>query len=82
MLFSFSNVDEPEALIKVNGGTGIVFINVKKVLYDAVSVSKLFILAIAEFEFSHRWIILDIAKFDFSDGWIILAIAEFEFSHG
>ena len=52
------------------------------VVYDAVSVSKLLILAIAEFEFSHRWIILAIAKFDFSDGWIILAIAEFVFSYG
>ena len=58
------------------------FCLVKHLIYDAVSVSKLFILAIAEFEFSHRWIILAIAKFDFSDGWIILAIAEFEFSHG
>ena len=26
-------------------------------VYDAVSVSKLFILSIAEFEFSHGWII-------------------------
>ena len=41
-----------------------------------------FILAIgiAEFDFSHRFIILEIAKFYFSDGYIIKAIAEFDFS--
>ena len=64
-------------ILKSNIGT-----RVDILIYDMVSVSKLFILAIAEFEFTHRWIILAIAKFDFSDGWIVLAIAEFEFSHG
>ena len=47
--------------------------------YDAISVSKF--LAIAEFDFSHHFIILEIAKFDFSDGYIIKAIAEFDFSN-
>ena len=37
--------------------------------YDAVSVAKLLILVVAEFDFSHRLIILlAIAKFDFSHG--------------
>ena len=34
--------------------------------YDAVSASKLLILAIAEFDFSNCWLILATAKFDFS----------------
>ena len=37
-------------------------------IYDAVSVSKLLILAIAEFDFSHGLIILAIAEFDVSHG--------------
>ena len=49
---------------------------------DEVSVSKLLILAIAEFDFSYGLIILAIAEFDFSYGFIILAIAEFDFRHG
>ena len=49
---------------------------------DAISVSKLLILTIAQFDFSHGLIILAISEFDFSHGLIILAIAEFDFSHG
>ena len=57
--------------ISVLGRTRLQPYDISKVLkpdYDAVSVSKLLILAIAEF--------------DFRLGLIILAIAEFDFSHG